>query len=218
MAQSKTIQENLKKISAVKKGQSVLGVASSERMNAIQELLQALVRGDNVVTGVNLRKTLGPGYFILSGEAGGGRGGGPGAFPWEITTTFDPDAVQNSVHVRPGTINSFLPTNMFDEFDIEPTGTYYVTLDCTTDGTSVTDASIDVVNTAPDPIGEDIGAAPDFFQVLLGVIVDLRIYQLIDYVLFAFPVRTLYSLTEDPEPGQPYYDLHYTWQINPDPA
>lgn len=218
MAQSKNIVENLKKLEAVRKGQNVLGVASSERINAIQELLQALVRGDNVFTGVNLRKTLGPGYFILSGEAGGGRRSGPGSFPWEISTTRDPETEQDSVHVGPGTINSFVPTNMFSSFDIAATGTYYVALGCDTDGTVVTNATITVTGTAPDPIDEDIGAAPDFFAVLLGLIVDLNIYQLIDYVLFAFPVRTIYSLSAAPEPGQPYYDLHYTWQINPDPA
>lgn len=76
MSQDNSLVGNLKKLTQVRKGQNVLRVASSERVNAIQETLKALVRGDNVVAGENLRKKKGEGYFVLSGNRGG-RGGPP---------------------------------------------------------------------------------------------------------------------------------------------
>ena len=75
MSQETGLTSNLKKLVAVRKGDNVRRVASSDRINAIQETLKALVRGDNVVAGENLRKKKGEGFFILSGNRGG-RGGG----------------------------------------------------------------------------------------------------------------------------------------------
>lgn len=213
-----SIGTKLSKFQQVNAGDDVRSVAQSGRVNSLQDLTKSLVGGDQVTQSGSGRRVVGPGYSIIKNKnsnfvAKRGRG----HFPWEISVvnvSLDPLVPDYRVKVRPGTMNSLIPSNMFDNFSIATTGTYYVSLECATDGSSVTGAAISVGITAPLPIDEDIGAAPDAFSILLGVVVDLSKYQLVDYVLFAIPVRTLYSLTDTPTPGEPYYDLHYTWQIN----
>ncbi len=74
MSASKDIAKKLKQLQPVRKGQSVLEVASSDRINAIQDIIMALIRGDNIVDGANVYKKSGDGYVILSSRNTGGFG------------------------------------------------------------------------------------------------------------------------------------------------
>jgi hypothetical protein len=210
------LQEHLDKLIPVKKGDSTRKVASSERVNAIQEAIKAMARGDHIRTGKNLRRKTGSGFVMLTADDQGGGGGGEGDFPWQISVEEDPPAGSGvwSVHVKPGTINNILPSNIFDSFEISETGTFYVVLDVTTDGDSPTDASLDAVSSPPEGIGSSMGVAPDSFSILLGVVVDKVPFQLINTLINVQPQLTILSLSATPTPGQPFFDLNYTWQIN----
>jgi hypothetical protein len=131
-------------------------------------------------------------------------------FPFEISVATD--EVGPYATLRPGTINNFLPTNMFDLFDIEETGTFYVTLDIDTDGDSITGAEINVDSELPDSLGESaIGVAPDYFQILIGIIVDKKPFNVLLGSIYAYPQETIQTLKYTAEPGTPYYDINYTW-------
>lgn len=130
-------------------------------------------------------------------------------FPWAIRF----NGTDMTVSVGPGTINSTLPSNIFENLTVNQFGTFYVTLDCNTDGDSITDATIDATPTPPDPIGSGTNAAPDSFSVLLGLVVDGHVFQLIDYLLSANPLATIQTLKESLIPGEPYYDTQYTWSV-----
>lgn len=215
-----SIGTKLSKFQNVNSGDDVRSVAKSGRVNSLQDLTKSLVGGEQVTQSGSSRRVVGPGYSIVKTKNANFVRGRKGKFPWMISVTnfsIDPESPDYRITLRPGTINTIVPSNMFSNFAIPLTGTYYTSLDCTTDGTSVTAAVINVSTTPPAPLDEDMGAAPDFFQLLLGMTVDLKIYQFIDYVLFAFPIRTIYSIKDSPEPGQPYYDLHYSWQLNSHP-
>lgn len=220
MSKERSITGNLKKLTAVKKGDSVLQVASAERINAIQETLKAMARGENVVAGVNIRKTLGEGFFILSGQRGGRGGGGGEAtlhFPWEITVvnvSEDPETPDWRVKVKPGTINQIIPSNMFSDWAVAATGTYYVTLDCTSDGDTITDVIIDGnSDIPPDLIGSEENAAPADLSILLGLVVDHVPFQLISDCLDAQTQLTILTLKDTPIAGEPFFDLNYTWKV-----
>lgn len=209
---AKSLNQVIKSLTPVRRGDSVYHVASAERINGIQDAIRLIVRGDNIVSGINIRKKSGDGYVIISGEPGGRGGGGGVGFPWEISLQTLAGIAQ--VVVAPGTINSVLPTNMFDTWPIAGTGTFYVTLDVTTDGTKPTTAVIDGNSTVPpDPVGINLNLAPLDLSLLLGVIVDKRIFQ-VAYSLFqAVPIEALKTLKTTLTPGTPYWDINYTWNI-----
>jgi len=138
------------------------------------------------------------------------------AFPWEITVVNlgTSEAPDYRVKVAPGTINQIIPSNMFSDWAIAATGTYYVTLDCTSDGVSLTNAVIDGnSDVPPDPIDYDLNVAPENVSLLLGVIVDTIPFQLIMNVLEATTLAGVQALRSPLVPGEPYYDTYYTWEI-----
>ena len=140
----------------------------------------------------------------------GSGAGGKTHFPFEISTT----TINGQLHVkvRPGTLNSLLPVNMFDVFPISDTGTFYVTLDIDSDGDSVTRIEIDVDSEYPDSLGESaVGVAPEYFQIMLGLVVNKKSFNVIKSSIYTVPQETIRTLSDDAQPGKPYYDINYTW-------
>jgi hypothetical protein len=135
-------------------------------------------------------------------------GGGITGFPWEITIENGP-----VVRVAPGTINNLLPANIFNVFAINEFGTFFVILDVFTDGTNITLAQIDIEEEPPTPTPYTLNVAPGEFEVLLGIVVDQEPFQLVDSILSANPKAGLQTLAVDPEPGRPYYDINWTWEV-----
>lgn len=135
------------------------------------------------------------------------------SFPWQITASSQNGQI--IVKVKPGTINGLLPSNMFDTWTVGATGTTYVTLDCTTDGYNITDAEVDGNSTVPpDPFTSELNLLPFEFSILLGVIVDRRVFQTTENLLEATAKAGLQVLKDDPQPGEPYYDTYWTWMIS----
>jgi hypothetical protein len=85
----------LKKLVPVKKGDDVRRVASHERINALQDSIRAIARGENVVSGENIRKKLGENFFILSAQrqrpGGGGVSETVAETPFEVVSRINPD-------------------------------------------------------------------------------------------------------------------------------
>lgn len=217
---SRSLNSLLQSLTRVGRGDAVQQVASADRINAIQDAIRLLIRGDNIQDGENVRKKSADGYVILSTAAPRVHGGGAAVqhFPWETTLVLNTVTNFFETRVRPGTINSMLPTNMFSTSNnaIELTGTFYVTLDCTTDGDSVTDAVVDFNSTVPpDPMGSNMGVAPSDFSVLLAVIVDRAVFQVAFTNFNAQPQTTIFSLKGSPVPGAPFFDINYTWVVVP---
>jgi hypothetical protein len=86
------LNEYLSKLTSVRKGDSIRKVASSERMNAIQESLRILARGDNIQIGENLRKKTFTNSVMLSANRQRSRAGGEDIeTPFQVITRTDSD-------------------------------------------------------------------------------------------------------------------------------
>lgn len=215
MAIRKSLNQILQNMTPVGRGDSVYQVANADRINNLQDAIHLITQGEHIIAGNNVRKTSGQGYVMLTAEPKSRiSGGGDEPFPWQISILEDPPGSGNFfAKVRPGTINNALPTNMFIAISVDATGTFYVVLDVNTDGAQVTNASWDIDPGPPDPFETGLNIAPDSFSVLLGVIVDLRVFQVVSKLLYAAPYVTIQSLRASPAPGEPYFDNNYSWQL-----
>lgn len=113
--------KQLSTLSEVRSGQSFESVVTAARINAIQSLLRALVRGDNITSGMSIRKTdMGNGGVILSSTATGSGGGGDTTIthPFQIADVSDPaaDPLVPTIHVRYGTVMDIVPANVDVDF------------------------------------------------------------------------------------------------------
>jgi len=159
------------------------------------------------------RRVVGPGYQVTKSKPSGVIGKATGTkFPWKIRL-FTDESGNPYIKLLVGTLNNMIPTNMFDQFFITSTQTWYVILHAETDGYRPTTCTIRVDTVAPPPFDIDLNLAPATFELLLGVIVNLTRFQLIDALLQAYPSFAIASLVESPAPGRPYYDDNYTWGI-----
>lgn len=209
----KSLNQILKSLTPIKGGDNIYKVITADRINNIQEALHLLTRGDNIISGVNVRKKSGDGYVSLSSNAGGGTGGGGGGLerPWQMHVTAIPGALQ--VRLNPGTINNMLPSNMFDVWTVPSTGLWYASLDATTNGYQVTNAVVDISENFADPAGIAMGLAPSYFSVQLGVINNGQTFDIFTDLMFATPTKVLTTVKGSLSPGQPIWDFWYTWVI-----
>ncbi|SRR6266542_2590898 len=119
----------IKKMVPVKKGDDVRGVASHERMNALQDAIRAICRGENVVSGENIRKKIGENFVILSAGKGGGRGAAPEEKNLQLYDASDQSGPK--VGITFGTVAGLVPSGWFayltdPEHNLNP---YVVTID-----------------------------------------------------------------------------------------
>jgi hypothetical protein len=110
------LSDILRELKDVKAGDDVADVASSTRINAIQEAIRCLVRGDNINTGPNVLKKTQAGFVTLSGQPSGRRGGGR---PIDLAFAFTPTSIVNEANetvngvlIRDGKINGEFPSGM----------------------------------------------------------------------------------------------------------
>jgi hypothetical protein len=177
MAVRKSLNQVLKALTPVGKGDNVYGVASAERINNIQDAIHLITRGDHIVSGVNVRKHSGDGFVLLSAQPRSTVGGGSeeSQFPWQ--TTFSNEgtlaAPNYRVRVRPGTVGSILPEDIFDidDSEAESAGLVYVKVKCESDGQVVNRASMVVNRTANEDVALTAeNTVPPIFYDVVSVI------------------------------------------------
>jgi hypothetical protein len=209
------IQTHLRKLGRINKGDDVRSVARSDRINAMQELIKSLLRGDQFVTNRNtIRKRTSEGLTQLDVNRASSRFPATTPFPWEITIENNSDG-QAYVAVYPGTINNLLPTNIFlKDLFINITGTYFVVLHVDTDGNKPTLSFLQIRTEPPQGLGWDQNIPPLQFDLLLGLVVDSVPFQLVSDLLLADPIAGAKTLRDPLIPGEPYYDINYSWLIS----
>lgn len=116
------IGDLVKALTPVKAGDSVLTVASASRINAIQDIIKGLLRGDNLVAGVNMRKNAQSGIVVFTGTpAGTNRGGGGDKSPFHVSTAGDTSYPSYPVlKLYPGRVSSIVPTIDGTKLDHDP--------------------------------------------------------------------------------------------------
>lgn len=154
-------------------------------------------------------------------KARGRRGGGNILkTPWQITVSKINGVWY--VSVRPGSVNSLVPWNIFTPIPIS-NGTWYVKIKCDTDGKTPNYITVMVNNSATESaltVAENV-APPIFFDVL-GIVVQStsatgsvsnQIFQIRNTNLTATPtIRSLVSRTP-PNVGDEPFVRWYQWQL-----
>ncbi len=92
----------------VRRGQSVGAALTADRLNAIMAILRSLARGENLVAGYGLRKSVTSEGVMLSAAGAGGRGSPGASHPFQVlgaNTSTEP-----KISVVFGQVNSLTPT------------------------------------------------------------------------------------------------------------
>lgn len=201
------------KLGLVNSGDSLRSVARADRMTALQDMSRAQHMGEPFSPGANLQRMVGPGWVIHRQRKGRFRGRPRSITPWQISVSGNSSSGLY-IHVRPGTINGILPTNMFDPLGpISGQGTIYVTLQALTDGIQLTNCYLIVSTDPPNPAPWLVNLAPYQFQIMIGVTVDRAPFNVVDGLLWAQPTVMLQTLSQSLAPGRPYYDNNYSWVV-----
>lgn len=188
-------------------------VITAERMNAIQQVLKALIEGNNFRSGVNVRRTTFGTGFSLSSYPGGGRASKAYPFDLRITNTDS----GSSFKVIPGNVNNLLPANLYDKFYFSQNNVVYMGVNCVTDGTKVTGCTIFQQTSLPTGQTPTPFSLPLSVSILIQVIVNGIAYRQIGPSSPFITGYQIYTLDKDPPagPGVLPYTPYYVWTMNP---
>lgn len=105
------INDSLSKLTPLKPGESLFKQLTATRVNAIQEMIRALARGDNIATGPKVRKKTGAGWITLDfdGDDGGNRSSTTMPFRLRIVARTPPEPGQYAVEILDGKVNNEWP-------------------------------------------------------------------------------------------------------------
>ena len=135
--------------------------------------------------------------------------------PFDIISRGTDNALINDIIFWPGTINQYLPTNMFDTFSYNITTIMYAYVRALTNGRAITSASIIVSATPPNPINTLASVGPPQLDILIGCFVMGTLYKTWEGGNMAANLSQ--SHTEDrptPIPGLSPTIKYYTWLVS----
>jgi hypothetical protein len=189
---------------------------SSTTLNDIRRELESL-RITRVVNGT-FRKLPGGTEIVVPRAGGGGGGSSLTRHPFQISSTPNPDNEdQYFVTVRPGTINSLLPSDIFDgpslaRNTIAANSLSYVVLDASSDGQQITTASVSVESSAPSAQTPEIFGLPSSAQFLLGVVHNSNVFQVqFTNLVVTGKQQFIASKSSPAAVGELPYEIYYVW-------
>jgi hypothetical protein len=188
---------------------------SSTTLNDIRRELESL-RITRVVNGT-FRKLPGGTEIVVASQRGGG--GAPlDRHPFQIASTQSPDNEdQYLVTVRPGTINTLLPSNILDGGGLVSTAIAkdqlsYVVLDASSDGQQITTASVSVESSAPEAQTPEIFGLPSSAKFLLGLVYNSNVFQVqFTNLVVTGKQQFIASKSEPAAAGELPYEIYYVW-------
>jgi hypothetical protein len=184
----------------------LLAEISADRFNSI---LTEIKRNKPLPgRGITLRQE-GSGVRVdLAASISGSSGTPAVTSPWDLVARVDPDADPEDetppylIRVRPGTLNSILPTNWDEEFEYPGTGLFYAKAVVATDGEAITGVTIEIDATAPavqEPVEFGI---QNPVQYLFGLFLQGAVYRVIGAGHITISPK-LWLTTEKPAPPAP---------------
>lgn len=191
---------------------------SSDTLNRILRELESL-RITRVVNGTFKRLPGGTEIVVAPQRGGGGSSAEP--HPFQITSFIDPDSEPESpsylVTVRPGTLNTLLPTNTFDDggltkFALTKDTMKNVVLTAQSDGQQFVSCALSLDSDAPDAQEPALFELPSTVKFLIGVVYNSSAYQLVrDNIAVTGKVQLTTDKAAPAQPGQLPYDIYYVW-------
>jgi hypothetical protein len=187
---------------------------SSTTLNDIRRELESL-RITRVVNGT-FRKLPGGTEIVVAPQRGGGTP--PDRHPFQISSRQNPDNEnQYLVTVRPGTINTLLPSGIFDggglvESTIPKDQLRYVVLDASSDGQQITTASVSVESSAPEAQTPEIFGLPASAKFLLGLVYNSNVFQVqFTNLVVTGKQQFIASKSSPAAVGELPYEIYYVW-------
>lgn len=210
-----SMSDSLRELTQVKQGESMRDTLTAARINAVQDILRGLVKGDNIQSGLNVKKRSVGGGVMLSSNAAGGAAAPAGNGPYPFDVSFAPlGAGTVTASIRPGSINSLIPSNYLTTYALTVATDYYVVLTATVTSGAVTASTLDMPTSAPGGMPVTVATPPTSFEVLLGVVLGGVWYRVIgDGSLQATSTIAFQTTRSSPVPGTSYYDFYYTWAL-----
>ena len=151
------------------------------------------------------------------------RGGGPQLaefHPFQISTRQNPENEdQYLATVRPGTINTLLPTNTFDgssltEHSYSGNQLRYVVLTASATNSQFTSCSISIESSAPAAQTPTLFATPTEYKVLIGIVRNTSIYQIVfDNIVVSGKQHYVKDRASAAAPGFLPYEIYFVWGL-----
>jgi hypothetical protein len=150
------------------------------------------------------------------------RGGGTATLhPFQIFSTQDPESDPENpnylVTVRPGTLNTLLPTNLFDgdeltKFPLSANALKHVVLTGTSDGQQFNSCQLSLETQAP-PAQEPVPfGLPQTVKFLVGVVYNSSVFQIISDNMNLAGTQQYVADKETPlQPGELPYSIYFVW-------
>jgi hypothetical protein len=131
--------------------------------------------------------------------------------PWK--TTRNDDGATKRVSIRPGTINSLVPTDIFSPITITGTGVEYIVLTMTSTWDSPVSASLSKETTYPVPSATTPSNPPTAVTDVLAVVNDGIVYQIRSTNLVATSLEVYQETVATPAVGERQYIPWYRWEV-----
>ena len=193
---------------------------SADRLNSIlTEIKRNKPKGER---GITVRQDGNQTWIGLAASLPRGGSSTPAeTHPFQITSFADPESSPESpsylVTVRPGTLNTLLPTNTFDDggltkFALTKDTMKNVVLTAQSDGQQFVSCALSLDSTAPDAQEPALFELPSTVKFLIGVVYNSSAYQIVrDNIAVTGKVQLTTDKAAPAQPGQLPYDIFYVW-------
>jgi hypothetical protein len=189
---------------------------SADRLNTIlQEIRRNKPKGER---GITVRQSGDGTYIGLAASLAAGKGGSSATtHPFQISSRQNPDNEnQYLVTVRPGTINTLLPSGILGggvlvASTIGKDQLRYVVLDASSDGEQITTASVSVESSAPSAQTPTIFGLPSSAKFLLGLVYNSNVFQVQFTNLVVTGKQQFITSKTGAGVGALPYEIHYVW-------
>lgn len=213
------LADNLRALSTVKSGDRIADVLTASRINAMQDVIRAVARGETIKGGVGVGKRTVAEGVLITVDVPPAQGPSVPAGPQPFDVSFTPiDSTTQYAHMRPGTMNGIIPDNHNFNIPQYKSGyVYYLKLVVTMSGTplSVSNLTTSFDNTAPTGIPTTAGGPPTSWSYLVGAVVEGVWYRTIGPgSLVAIPAESYRVSQSSPTPGTLPYTIYYTMDVS----
>ncbi len=144
----------------------------------------------------------------------GGGGSSTTLYPFDVTLEDGSPGTKDAT-IRPGTINSLLPSGLDTPTTLTIATVYYLILSVTTTDGAITAASIAFNTTPPDALPVQEGFPPASFDYLIGTVIEGVWYRTIGNGSLVATGSEVFRISKtSPAPGTLPYDIYYTWLLS----
>jgi hypothetical protein len=199
-------------------GRPLLRELSADRLNSIiTEIRRNKPKGER---GITVRQDGTGTYIGLAASQGKTTSVAVEFHPFQISTRQNPENEdQYLATVRPGTINTLLPTNTFDgssltEHSYSGNQLRYVVLTASATNSQFTSCSISIESSAPAAQTPTLFATPTEYKVLIGIVRNTSIYQIVfDNIVVSGKQHYVKDRASAAAPGFLPYEIYFVWGL-----